>query len=91
MTDDVELVAVLATGDAALIALAKSLLEGEHIEYFVKGEGLQDLFGLGRVTSYSYAMGPAEFWVRADDEARARELLNDLSVSDTDSGSSTET
>ena len=47
MTDDVELVAVLATGDAALIALAKSLLEGEHIESLLKGEGLQDLFGPG--------------------------------------------
>ena len=91
MTDDVDLVPILATGDAALIALAKSLLESEHIEYLVKGEGLQDLFGLGRLTGYSYAMGPAEFWVRADDEARARELLNDLSVSDADSGSSTET
>jgi hypothetical protein len=91
MTDDVELVPVLATGDAALIALAKSLLEGEHIEYLLKGEGLQDLFGLGRMTGYSFAMGPAEFWVRADDEARARALLSDLSVSDTDSGSSTET
>jgi hypothetical protein len=58
MTDDVELVPVLATGDAALIALAKSLLEGEHIEYLLKGEGLQDLFGLGRMTGYSFAMGP---------------------------------
>jgi len=80
MTDDVELVPVLATGDAALIALAKSLLESEHIEYLLIGEGLQDLFGLGRVTGYSFAMGPAEFWVRADDEARARELLRDLST-----------
>ena len=80
MTDDVELVPVLATGDAALIALAKSLLESEHIEYLLIGEGLQDLFSLGRVTGYSFAMGPAEFWVRADDEARARELLKDLST-----------
>ena len=80
MSDDVELVPVLATGDMAVIALAKSLLEGEAIDYFVKGEGLQDLFGLGRMTGYSFAMGPAEFWVRADDEARARELLKDLSA-----------
>jgi hypothetical protein len=34
-------------GRRALIALAKSLLEGEHIESLLKGEGLQDLFGPG--------------------------------------------
>jgi hypothetical protein len=30
------------------------------------------------VTGFSYAMGPAEFWVRAEDAERARELLKDL-------------
>jgi hypothetical protein len=83
-TPDVELVPVLVTGDAGLIALAKSLLDGEEIDYFVRGEGLQDLFGLGRITSFSFAMGPAEFWVRADDAERARDLLNDLGAPDRD-------
>ena len=77
---DAELVCVLATGDAGLTAIAKSLLEGEDIDFFVKGEGLQDLFGLGRLTGFSYAMGPAEFWVRADDAERTRLLLKDLIV-----------
>jgi hypothetical protein len=77
-TPDVELVSVLSTGDAGVIALAKSLLEGEEIDYFVRGDGLQDLFGLGRATSFSYAMGPAQFLVRADDADRVRELLKDL-------------
>ena len=81
-TPDVELVCVLATGDAGLIAVAKSLLEREEIDYFVRGDGLQDLFGLGRITAYSFAMGPAEFLVREDDANRARELLADLSPSD---------
>jgi hypothetical protein len=40
---------------------------------------LQDLAGLGRITGFSYVFGPAEFWVRAEDADRARELLNDLS------------
>jgi hypothetical protein len=75
-------VCVLATGDAGLIAVARSLLEGEEIDYFVKGDGLQDLFGLGRITGFSFAMGPAEFWVREDDADRARELLKDLTASD---------
>ena len=50
-------------------------------------DGLQDLFGLGRVTGFSFAMGPAEFWVREDDANRARELLKDLTVSDPDKSS----
>jgi putative signal transducing protein len=80
-TPDVELVRVLATGDAGLIAVAKSLLEGAEIDYFVRGDGLQDLFGLGRITAYSFAMGPAEFWVREDDADSAGELLEGLTAS----------
>ena len=75
---DVELVSVLATGDAGLIAVARSLLEAEGIDYFVRGDGLQELFGFGRITGFSYAMGPAEFCVRSEDAVRARELLDDL-------------
>lgn len=51
------------------------------IDYFVRGKGLQDLFGLGRTTNYSFAMGPAEFWVRAEDADNVRVLLLDLIVS----------
>ena len=80
-TPDAELVRAFATGDMGLIAIARSLLEGEKIDYFVRGDGLQDLFGLGRATSYSFAMGPAEFWVRADDAENVRVLLQDLLAS----------
>jgi len=83
---DVELVLVLSTGDAGLIAVAKSLLEGEKIDFFVRGDGLQDLFGLGRITGFSYAMGPAEFWVREPDAGRARELLAGLTPPQEGSG-----
>jgi hypothetical protein len=79
-TPDAELVAVFATGNPALIALAHSLLEGEQIDYFERGDGLQDLFGLGRMSSYSFAMGPVQFFVRAEDANRARILLQDLAV-----------
>jgi hypothetical protein len=85
---DVELVTVLATGDASVIAVAKSLLEAEKIDYFVRGDGLQDLFGLGRMTGFSFAMGPAEFLVRSDDADRARELLDGLTVPDPERDSS---
>jgi hypothetical protein len=85
-TPDAELVRVLATGDAGLIAVAKSLLDGDEIDYFVKGDGLQDLFGAGRIGGFSYAMGPAEFWVREEDADRARELLESLTVDGTARG-----
>ena len=77
-TPDAQLVSVFAAGDPGLIAVAKSLLESEKIDYFVRGDNLQDLAGLGRLTGYSYVFGPAEFWVRAEDADRARELLKDL-------------
>src|ERR1700687_2158836 len=64
---NVQLACVLWTGGAGRIAVARSLLEGEEIDYFVKGDGLQDLFGLGRISGgFSFAMGPAEFWVRQE-------------------------
>lgn len=80
-TPDAELVCVFAAGDPGIIAVAHSLLEGEQIDYFVRGEGLQDLFGWGRLTGHSYAMGPAQFWVRAEDAEHARVLLQDLAAS----------
>lgn len=59
--------------------MVKSLLESEGIEYLVRSEGVQDLFGWGRLAlGYSIVTGPAEFVVRRDDAARARELLRDL-------------
>jgi hypothetical protein len=85
---DLELVRVFVTGDAALIPFVKSLLEGEGIDHFVRGEGLQDLFGWGRMVSgFNYIVGPAEFWVRADDAERARGLLEALGPSAPDRAS----
>ena len=77
-TPEPALVPVLRTGDAGLIPLAKSLLEGEGIEYLVRGENVQDLFGVGRVGGYNYVTGPAEFWVHTQDVERARTLLDGL-------------
>jgi hypothetical protein len=77
----IRLTPVLRTGDAALVALAKSLLEGEEIEYLVRSEGVQDLFGAGRIgTGFSIIAGPVEFAVRDEDADRARALLADLST-----------
>jgi hypothetical protein len=75
-------VSVLSTSDAALIALAKSLLEGQGIDYVVRGEGLQDLLGIGRIPYFNVVVGPAEFLVRKDDADRTRDLLQDLTMAD---------
>ncbi|OFW11496.1 MAG: hypothetical protein A3H96_00915 [Acidobacteria bacterium RIFCSPLOWO2_02_FULL_67_36] len=81
-TPDAELVKVFVTGDAGLIGVARSLLDAEGIDYMLRGEGLQDLFGIGRVSGYNYVVGPAEFWVRSEDAARVTALLNDLGASE---------
>src|SRR5207247_4783297 len=83
-TPDVELVPVFAAGSAALVAVVKSLLESEEIDYMVRGENVQNLFGIGQATGFSYAMGPVEFWVREDDVPRARALLADLRIDSQD-------
>jgi hypothetical protein len=71
---------VFRSGDQGHIVVAKSLLEAEGIDYLVRSEGLQDLFGWGRLAiGFSNVVGPAEFLVRKEDGDRARELLRDLS------------
>jgi hypothetical protein len=67
---DSKLIAVFAAGDPGVIAIAPSLLDGEQIDYFV--------CGVGRTNSDSFAIGPAEFWVREEDAENARALLKDL-------------
>jgi hypothetical protein len=71
-------VTVLETSDQGLIAFAKSLLEEADIPFFAKGEGVQDLFGGGRIGAFNIVTGPIELQVPADDADNARELLKDL-------------
>ncbi|MCH6568656.1 MAG: DUF2007 domain-containing protein [Acidobacteria bacterium] len=67
---DLELVTVLATGNPALIAVAKSLLEDSGIEYLTQNEGLHDLFPVHRFRIH--------IQVRQEDEGEATALLADL-------------
>jgi len=69
---------VYATGDPALVALVKSLLEDVEIEYFTKGYEIQDLIGGGTLGGSNYAIGPVEFVVAGKDAPTARELLAHL-------------
>ncbi len=67
---DLALVTVLATGNPALIAVAKSLLEDSGIEYLTQNEGLHDLFPVHRFRIH--------IQVRQEDEGEATALLADL-------------
>jgi hypothetical protein len=81
--DSSEPVTVLETSDPALLAVAKSLLEEAGILYFAKGEGLQDLFGVGRFgTGFSPIVGPVELQVAPSDAAEASAVLMELTRPD---------
>ena len=76
---NMELVRVFVATDEGLSEIAKSLLEGENIEYLARGDRLQDLFGWGRFgTGFSYIVGPTEFWVSTEDAERAHACLQGL-------------
>ena len=76
-----ELVTVFASPDVALFALAKAALEEAGIRYVTQAEGLQDLFGLGRLGSgYNLITGAPRIRVRAADAERAREILAELTA-----------
>ncbi len=80
--DDRDLVTVLASGDPGLMAVAKSLLRSADIPFLVQGEGVQDLFGVGRIGSgFNVVTGPARLQVGAGDADDAREVLADLTTS----------
>ncbi len=67
---DLELVTVLATGNPALMAVAKSLLEDSGIEYLTQNEGLHDLFPVHRFRIH--------IQVRPEDEEEATALFAKL-------------
>ncbi len=75
----ITLVTVLSIGDAILLAIAKSMLQDAGIYHYAKGEGLQDLFGLGRMGfGFNPLVGPIELQVEEERQEEARELLAEL-------------
>ena len=73
---EMKLVKIYEGGNAAVLPLIESLLRDADIE-FMKRDAMQNLFALGRFGTGigNDTLGPAEFWVLAEDEAVARELL----------------
>lgn len=65
--------------DAAVVPVAKSLLESAGIMYVTKNETTQDLFGVGRLgIGYNPILGEVEFWVDPGDAREVQEILEDL-------------
>jgi hypothetical protein len=55
------------------------MLEANEIPFVVEGEGVQDLFGIGRLTGgNNFITGPVQIRVRAEDAERAREVLEEM-------------
>ena len=77
----IELVKVYESGNAAIIPLVESLFDDAGIEYMVKNETIQDLFGWGRFgASYNFVLGPVYFFVHPDDADEARAIVATLSL-----------
>ena len=78
--DKEKLITVFSTGNDALIALAKSILDDAGIGYFAKNEGVENLIGVGVLgTGFNPVTGPIELQVLEEDEAEARKLLENIS------------
>jgi Putative prokaryotic signal transducing protein len=80
------IVTVLATGDPVRLEMAKSLLDSADVDYWVKGEGLQDLFGAGRIgAGFNLTIGPMLLQVDEADESDAKSILSEIPSNASDS------
>ena len=83
--DHERLVTVFKTGHEGIVAVVKSILDEAEIQYLAKGEGVQDLFGVGVLgTGFNPITGPVEFRVMPENVEYAKELLKDVKPSDSD-------
>jgi hypothetical protein len=74
-----EFVPVLAISNAAVVSFVRSLLESTGMRFFIKNEGVQDLFGLGRFgAGFNPLTGPPVVFVEPARAEEARELLAQL-------------
>ena len=68
--DSEYLVSVFKTGNMAIIAVVKSILDEAGIKYMAKGENIQEVMPINAF--------PVEFMVMPEDEAYAKELLSEI-------------
>lgn len=72
---DFVLVPVFIVKDEAELLLVESVLNQAGFPYLAKGEQIQDLFGLGKLTIVNPISGPVEIYVANDNAEAARDLL----------------
>ncbi|HEX2787053.1 MAG TPA: DUF2007 domain-containing protein [Ignavibacteria bacterium] len=72
-------VTVFSSGNEAVISVVKSILDEANIKYLIKGEDVENLFGLGVIgTGFNPVTGPVEFQVMPENVKYAKELLKDV-------------
>ena len=76
--DSEVLVTVYTSGNNAICALVKSMLDEAGINYLAKGDNLQ--------STYPINAFPVEFQVLESDAEFARELLKDVDITDGSTG-----
>lgn len=82
MKKDSELVTVYETGNVAIVAIVKSLLDDGNIQYCVQGEHLQNLSAVGSIGfGYNVVVGPIQIQVDKSDVNLATELLKNVQES----------
>jgi hypothetical protein len=76
---NLKLLTVFETSDAALIAMARSILESAQIPFIVANEAMQDYIGWGRFPGpMNIATGPVQIQVAEGDAEEAERLLSEL-------------
>jgi Putative prokaryotic signal transducing protein len=79
LSSNSDLITVFESGNQAVIAVVKSILDDAEIPYIVKGENVQNLFGLGVIgTGYNIITGPIHIQVNQEDEPAAKQLLSGI-------------
>lgn len=77
--DSPDFVRVADLPNPAILTMARSLLEESGLQFFIKNESTQSLFGLGQLGSaYNFITGPPTLMVEASRVEEARELLGPL-------------
>lgn len=70
---------VLETGNKPLVTVIKSVLTDADVKFFVKGEELQDIIGIGSFgIGYNSAVGPMEIYVQEEDAEAVKMLIEEL-------------
>ncbi len=76
---DERLITVFSPLSTTALMMARLILDRERIAFVSSGEGVQDLFGIGRLFGgVNFVTGPIRIAVREGDAERARTLLAPL-------------